>query len=107
MRHPRVHDLRAERLVREEPDERCEHLRDDVVRHHHRVGQRAANRSGARSFVRHGLRDGRESVGRPAFGLRPAGGDATVTLSNLDAGDYTVIVAATSAAGGRFGLSAQ
>ena len=32
---------------------------------------------------------------------------ATLTLTNLQAGDYTVVVGATSAAGGHFGLSVQ
>ena len=46
------------------------------------------------------------SVGTSSLGCNE-GYPATVTLSNLDAGDYTVVVAATTAAGGQFGLSAQ
>jgi hypothetical protein len=46
------------------------------------------------------------TVGSSSLGCTE-GYPTSVTLSNLDAGDYTVVVAATTAAGGQFGLSAQ
>jgi hypothetical protein len=46
------------------------------------------------------------SVGTSSLGCNE-GYPASVTLSNLDAGDYTVVVSATTSAGGQFGITAQ